>query len=338
MHSDPEVPEASLIHRREVRTGDVAEIRRYLGRLYRADVDLRVLEPKRERPRSPSPAFLHRRTDAGSFALEDVRHGGLAETRANGAPGLIVLWNLDGHVRTTVDEESAGAGPGDIVLGSAGGSKVALTTRDPRLKTTVLDQGLIDRVAADSTVMRAEAVRFTSITPRSAESTAAWIRVRRFVEETIAADDVVATPLVIASVARLLAATALAVFPNTASDLADGSAVGMDGGHHPALVRRAIDYIEQHATDDVGVADIAAAVYVTPRALQYMFRRHLDLTPMAYLRQVRLEHVHRELRAGTRGDSTVTAVAARWGFAHTGRFAVLYRETYGQSPHVTLRE
>lgn len=336
MHLDSEVPEPNLVHRREVRTGDLAEIRRYLARLYRADVDVRVLDPKRGRPQSPSPALLHRRTDAGSFSLEDVRHGGLAETRADGAPGLIVLWNVDGHVRTTVDEESAGAGPGDVVLGSTGGSRVALMTRDPLLKTTVLDQSLIDRVAADSTVMRAKGVRFTSITPRSAESMAAWIRVRRFVEETVVADEAVATPLVIASAARLLAATALAVFPNTASDLHDGA--GMDSGPHPALVRRAIDYIEQHVSDDVGVADIAAAVYVTPRALQYMFRRHLDTTPMAYLRRIRLDHVHRELREGSRDDSTVTAIAARWGFAHTGRFAVLYRETYGQSPHVTLRE
>ncbi|WP_156763149.1 AraC family transcriptional regulator, partial [Mycobacterium sp. E787] len=34
----------------------------------------------------------------------------------------------------------------------------------------------------------------------------------------------------------------------------------------------------------------------------------------------------------------VTQIAARWGFAHTGRFAVLYRQTYGQSPHATLKQ
>jgi transcriptional regulator GlxA family with amidase domain len=68
-----------------------------------------------------------------------------------------------------------------------------------------------------------------------------------------------------------------------------------------------------------------------------MFRRHLDSTPMAYLRRVRLDQVHHDLVTGDRWTTTVTAAAARWGFAHTGRFAVLYRETYGQSPHVTLR-
>jgi transcriptional regulator GlxA family with amidase domain len=68
-----------------------------------------------------------------------------------------------------------------------------------------------------------------------------------------------------------------------------------------------------------------------------MFRRHLESTPMAYLRRVRLDQAHHDLVTGDRWTTTVTAAAARWGFAHTGRFAVLYRETYGQSPHVTLR-
>jgi len=82
---------------------------------------------------------------------------------------------------------------------------------------------------------------------------------------------------------------------------------------------------------------IAEAVHVTPRAVQYMFRRHLELTPMQYLRELRMRHAHEELLAADRLRETVGAIAARWGFAHTGRFAVQYRQTYGQSPHQTLR-
>jgi transcriptional regulator GlxA family with amidase domain len=33
----------------------------------------------------------------------------------------------------------------------------------------------------------------------------------------------------------------------------------------------------------------------------------------------------------------VGQIAARWGFAHPGRFAALYREAYGTSPSRTLR-
>jgi transcriptional regulator GlxA family with amidase domain len=70
--------------------------------------------------------------------------------------------------------------------------------------------------------------------------------------------------------------------------------------------------------------------------VQYLFRQRLDTTPTEYLRRVRLHRAHQELIAGDRSSATVTGIAQRWGFAHTGRFAVLYREVYGQSPHTTL--
>jgi AraC-like DNA-binding protein len=68
-----------------------------------------------------------------------------------------------------------------------------------------------------------------------------------------------------------------------------------------------------------------------------MFKRHLETTPLQYLRRMRLHHAHQELLAAEHHHTTVTEIAARWGFAHTGRFAVLYRQTYVQSPHTTLR-
>jgi transcriptional regulator GlxA family with amidase domain len=105
----------------------------------------------------------------------------------------------------------------------------------------------------------------------------------------------------------------------------------------PVLVRRAVAFIDDNAHRDIALADIAAAVDITPRAVQYGFRTHLDCTPMEYVRRVRLHHAHCDLAAADRGEATVTAIAAKWGFAHTGHFATRYRETYGQSPHETLQ-
>jgi transcriptional regulator GlxA family with amidase domain len=85
------------------------------------------------------------------------------------------------------------------------------------------------------------------------------------------------------------------------------------------------------------LGDIADAVCLTPRAVQYMFRRHLDMTPLQYVRRTRLHYAHAELLATEEGRGTVTAISARWGFANTGRFAEFHRKVYGQSPHITLR-
>jgi AraC-like DNA-binding protein len=81
-----------------------------------------------------------------------------------------------------------------------------------------------------------------------------------------------------------------------------------------------------------------AAAHVTPRGLQLAFRRHLDTTPMAYLRRVRLDHAREDLRAAIAGDGhTVTTIAARWGFTPS-HFTQHYRAAYGELPSHTLRE
>jgi transcriptional regulator GlxA family with amidase domain len=70
-----------------------------------------------------------------------------------------------------------------------------------------------------------------------------------------------------------------------------------------------------------------------------VFRRHLNTTPTAYLRQVRLARAHAGLLAATPGDGqTVTAIAERWGFPSASRFTARYREAYGVPPSRTLRQ
>jgi len=141
-------------------------------------------------------------------------------------------------------------------------------------------------------------------------------------------------PLAAGAAARLLAATALSVFPNNA--LLDPTAVDRNDAR-PATLRRAISFIDDNAHRDITLADIAAAAHVTIRALQLAFRRHLDCTPTAYLRRVRLERAHSQLSTAAPGRESVTAVAFRWGFASSSRFAAYYREAYGVPPGATLR-
>jgi transcriptional regulator GlxA family with amidase domain len=158
----------------------------------------------------------------------------------------------------------------------------------------------------------------------------------RFVHQQLADPAAGAThPLVEAQLVELVAATALVAFPNTTMSsgyLRSPGAVG------PVVVRRALAFVDGHASLPITVTDIARAAGVGPRALQLAFARHLGLTPMAYVRRVRLEGAHRELQAAdpTTGD-TVAAIARRWGFAKTDRFTAAYRAAYGVAPSHTLR-
>jgi AraC-like DNA-binding protein len=105
----------------------------------------------------------------------------------------------------------------------------------------------------------------------------------------------------------------------------------------PRPLRRAIDVIHTDPAHPWGVVELARLADVSVRSLQAVFHRHTGLTPMAYLRELRLAHVHEELRRSRPDRTTVAAVAHRWGFGHLGRFAAAYRERYGISPSVTLR-
>lgn len=102
------------------------------------------------------------------------------------------------------------------------------------------------------------------------------------------------------------------------------------------LVRRACALMRDHHDEALTVGDVAEALGVSVRTLQDAFRREAGTTPMAYLRECRLDAVHRVLReAGP--ETSVTTVALKHGFAHMGRFACEYRARFGESPSTTLR-
>jgi AraC-like DNA-binding protein/anti-anti-sigma regulatory factor len=132
-------------------------------------------------------------------------------------------------------------------------------------------------------------------------------------------------------------ATVLRGRQRDAADLA-APAPGRQLGTISGTAGRAIAFIEERARDDISVADIAAAAFVTVRAVQLAFRQHLDTTPLTYLRQVRLERAHDELLSADPDRTTVTAVAAGWHFTNASRFAAYYRAAYGVPPAHTLRQ
>jgi transcriptional regulator GlxA family with amidase domain len=182
-------------------------------------------------------------------------------------------------------------------------------------------------------------LRFDWITPVSPGTARYWQSLVAYVGRQLITPDQQAplrrSALLQSSAVDMLAAAALTVFPNTAMTAAH---VPGPGWVAPAAVRRAVAFIDEHADRDISATDIAASANVTVRAIQLAFRRHLDTTPSAYLRRVRLDHAHQQLCAASRGDGvTVTEVATRWGFASPSRFASSYRDAYGVLPSYTLR-
>jgi AraC-like DNA-binding protein len=206
---------------------------------------------------------------------------------------------------------------------------------DFRLLIAGLEIADVQRVGADFYGIDPAAVVFMGMAPVSKGAATYLTNVVRHVEQSMLSDEVMASPLVRGELFRGLAAAVLAGFPNTTHTI--GRSSRSDGGQ-PATVRRAVEFMDARAQDDIGISQIAAAARIGPRGLQEAFRKHRGMSPLTYLRRVRMEGAHRELRDAdpTRGD-TVTAIAARWGFRHAGRFAAEYLQMYGCAPSETLR-
>lgn len=101
-------------------------------------------------------------------------------------------------------------------------------------------------------------------------------------------------------------------------------------------VKRVLDYVHEHLQEPISLADLVDVSGVAGRSLHAHFRRFTGKSPLAYVAEQRLARARSDLKKAEQGE-TVTTIATRWGFTQLGRFAGVYRRTYGESPVETLR-
>jgi transcriptional regulator GlxA family with amidase domain len=112
------------------------------------------------------------------------------------------------------------------------------------------------------------------------------------------------------------------------------SSVG--NSRHPRAVQRVLDYVNEFPGSQFSIGDLASIAGVSARQLQNLFHERFDMSPSAYVRNVRLDGVRATLRE-VDGTTRIGEVALGWGFNHMGRFAKQYEQKFGESPSRTLR-
>lgn len=108
-------------------------------------------------------------------------------------------------------------------------------------------------------------------------------------------------------------------------------------GPLPYYVKRVEEYIAAHADEAIVLDDLVRVSGVSGATLSSAFRRHRRMTPMAFVREVRLTRCRAALQAGTPDETQVTDIALKWGFTHLGRFSQYYFARFGELPSDTLR-
>ena len=109
-------------------------------------------------------------------------------------------------------------------------------------------------------------------------------------------------------------------------------------GRPPAavLVRRAIDIAEAQG-GQVRIAEICCQLRVSPGTLQRAFKSVTGVSPQSFFLRRQLNAARGVLLRGDPAERKVTEIALELGFHELGRFAVRYRQLFGESPSQTLR-
>jgi AraC family transcriptional regulator, ethanolamine operon transcriptional activator len=102
-------------------------------------------------------------------------------------------------------------------------------------------------------------------------------------------------------------------------------------------VERAREYIELQLTEPLPLSELCRHAHVQARSLEYGFREITGLSPITYIKSLRLNAVRKTLLNARTPERSISEVALDYGFWHLSQFAVDYRKFFGETPTATRR-
>ena len=96
-------------------------------------------------------------------------------------------------------------------------------------------------------------------------------------------------------------------------------------------------YLRANMKASVSVSTLCRIVGRSERGLRDAFYRVHGMGPKRWMLEERLHGARRALSEVHTRPITVTGVATDHGFYELGRFAVIYKQTFGEAPSQTLR-
>ncbi|AYN96761.1 helix-turn-helix domain-containing protein [Pseudomonas sp. LTJR-52] len=96
------------------------------------------------------------------------------------------------------------------------------------------------------------------------------------------------------------------------------------------IVRRSHELLMNDPTAVLMVSDLCQRLKVSRRTLQYSFQTVTGVTPIHYLRSIRLNAARRALLHSP--EQKVGEIAAQWGFEHSSYFTRSYQKLFAEKP------
>jgi AraC family transcriptional regulator len=113
-------------------------------------------------------------------------------------------------------------------------------------------------------------------------------------------------------------------------------AVRAQGGLSAAARRRVLELIDAHLDARLTITRLAAEVGLSPAHFARAFKQTVGRAPHAYLLYLRLERARRLLEGP--GETTLSDIAQRTGFADQAHFTRLFKRAFGITPGALVRQ
>jgi AraC-like DNA-binding protein len=325
MSPDDEPPSSSIL---TVVTSDVEEARELCGS---------IMYPRTMRIRRPGGAFTARFSflRLGAVVLGDMQYG----TEATGSTGELGSYHVNlplsgsfvaRHGGRTLHADAGRA----AVYRPVGENVLERLGSDCRFLALKIDRDALEELVSDllGAAVRGP-LRLSGILDVTRPPGSSFARILKWMAGeadnrlSLVHQPIVAKPLLESLLLALLFST-----DHQYSEALNEATSGCTG----KAVKLVIDAIHADPGHPYTITELANLASVSARCLQAEFKRRTGVTPMQYLRRVRIARAHSAL-AETDGEATSVAdIAQRWGFAAPGRHTARNRYGYHSFPPETI--
>lgn len=260
--------------------------------------------------------------------LSRLRPGGPVEAASCvGSANFEIQLILNGYCRVPLPRHVRQLGAGHIVLRDASRLSPLSFSGDFESVVVQLPAATLQELCLEHGWVKPDGRSAFSATPLPLVEQHRILRLFDLVREEL--DSHTTPPEVLQHYTRVLACKLIMT-------LDQGKLEGVTDSHAQCFARLA-QYVDDNIRNDITAEHLAQHAGLSLRSLYLLFERNAHMTPKAYIREKKLEHVYAMLMDPASRAANVTAVALEFGFTHLGRFAELYRKTFGMLPSKSLK-
>lgn len=100
-------------------------------------------------------------------------------------------------------------------------------------------------------------------------------------------------------------------------------------------LKHVLDYLAAHYTEEISVAQLAAQCYFSEYHFMRFFKKHMNMTCIEYITNLRLEKAVEQLE---HGDSTILDAALSSGFHNLAYFYKVFKRKYQMTPKEFIKQ